>query len=200
MINLACKIPIDVALACSGGRDSMSALEFLIRGRRNVTVAYFNHDTEHGDEAESFLRGFCDKHSLVFKTARYEHDATYAKPTEATWRDARYAFLKTLGLPVVTAHHLRDAVEWWIFSSLRGNPSLIAPERSDIPAIRPFIIAHPDDLHDRFNAYPFVEDPSNKETDHTRNFIRHKMLGLAQRVNPGLYTTVKNMYKRQEDA
>ena len=39
-------------LACSGGRDSMSALEFLVRGRREVTVAYFNHSTPHGEDAE----------------------------------------------------------------------------------------------------------------------------------------------------
>ena len=41
MIRLACKIPIEVVLACSGGRDSMSALEFLVRGKRRITVAYF---------------------------------------------------------------------------------------------------------------------------------------------------------------
>ena len=58
MIKLACKIPKKVVLACSGGRDSMSALEFLIRGRREVTVAYFNHATSHGDAAETFLKTF----------------------------------------------------------------------------------------------------------------------------------------------
>ena len=197
MINLACKIPVDVALACSGGRDSMSALEFLIRGRRNVTVAYFNHDTDHADEAETFLRGFCAERGLSFKTARYVHDEAHAKPTEATWREARYGFLSKLGMPIVTGHHLKDAVEWWIFSSLRGNPSLIAPQRDDIPVLRPFITTHPDELHKHFCEYQFVEDPTNKEIEYTRNFIRHEMLGLAMRVNPGLYTTIRNMYKRQ---
>ena len=52
MIKLACKIPKKVVLACSGGRDSMSALEFLVKGRRDVTVAYFNHGTDHGDDAQ----------------------------------------------------------------------------------------------------------------------------------------------------
>jgi tRNA(Ile)-lysidine synthase len=200
MINLACKIPVDVALACSGGKDSMSALEFLIRGRRNVTVAYFNHDTEHGDEAEDFLKDFCQTHTLGFVTARYKHDPSHSKPTEATWRDARYDFFKTLGMPVITAHHLKDAVEWWMFSSLRGNPSLIAPKRDDIPVLRPFITTHPDELHKHFCEYSFVEDPTNKEIEYTRNFIRHEMLGPALRVNPGLYTTIRNMYKRQDDA
>ena len=177
----------------------MSALEFLVRGRRNITVAYFNHDTDHGDEAEAFLKDFCQRHSLCFETARYKHDPIHTKPTEATWRDARYAFFKTLGLPVITAHHLRDAVEWWIFSSLRGNPSLIAPYREDIPVLRPFITTHPNELHQRFCEYSLVEDPTNKEIEHTRNFIRHKMLDPALRVNPGLYTTIKNMYKRQDN-
>ena len=199
MINLACKIPVDVALACSGGKDSMSALEFLVRGRRNVTVAYFNHATEHGDEAEEFLKKFCADQNLVLKVARYKHTVPNTDPTEASWREARYEFFETLGLPVVTAHHLKDAVEWWIFSSLRGKPSLITPVREDIPVIRPFITTHPNDLHSHFNAYEYVEDPSNAELRHTRNFIRHEMLDDAVRVNPGLYTTIKNLYQVQDD-
>ena len=199
MIKLACKIPPKVVLACSGGRDSMSALEFLVRGRREVTVAYFNHGTEHGNEAELFLRGFCDDQNLSLVTDRYTHKDPRKDPTEASWRDARYEFLQSLGVPVITAHHLRDAVEWWIFSSLRGRPTLIAPVREDVPALRPFITSHPDELHRHFGKYPHIEDPSNQSLKFTRNFIRHEMLARAERVNPGIYTMVRNLYEKKND-
>lgn len=199
MIKLACKIPKKVVLACSGGRDSMSALEFLVRGRREVTVAYFNHSTPHGDEAEAFLRGFCDRQKIPLVVDRYQHKDARRKPTEASWRTQRYEFLRSQECPVVTAHHLRDAVEWWIFSSLRGRPSLISPVRGDIPALRPFITSHPDELHHHFREYPHIEDPTNRDTRFTRNFIRHEMVHRAERVNPGLYTTIRNMYERSPD-
>jgi len=197
MIKLSCKIPKKVVLACSGGRDSMSALEFLIRGRRDVTVAYFNHSTEHGEEAETFLQGFCEGQGVTFKTGRYNHNNEKTKPTEASWREQRYKFLADLNETVITAHHLKDVVEWWIFSSLRGNPSLISRTREDIPVLRPFLLSLPEELHKHFGSFPYIEDPTNAETNYTRNFIRHNMISSALRVNPGLFTTIKNLYKRE---
>ena len=55
MPKLACKIPVKVALACSGGRDSMSALDFLLRGKREVKLVHFNHGTPGSLEAEAFV-------------------------------------------------------------------------------------------------------------------------------------------------
>ena len=104
MIRLACKIPNKVVLACSAGRDSMSALEFLLRGRREVTVAYFNHSTPHGDDAERFLRSFCSQECLPLVVGQYHHKPSLSKPSEASWREARYEFLSSLNQPIVTAN------------------------------------------------------------------------------------------------
>ena len=199
MIRLACSIPKKVVLACSGGRDSMSALEFLVRGRRDVTVAYFNHDTPHGEAAETVLRGFCDRQKIPLVCDRYVARGEEEKPTESTWRDARYQFLSSFGMPVITAHHLDDVIEWWLFSSMRGNPKLIPIQRQDMDVLRPFLLARQSELHSKFSEYPHIEDPTNKETVHTRNFIRHEIVPKALRVNPGLHNTIKNLYKRQEN-
>ena len=193
MINLACKIPRQVALACSGGRDSMSVLEFLVRGRREVTVAHYNHGTDHGQEAEHFVRDFCADRGIPCVADTFSDGE---KPTELSWRHARYAFLSTLGMPVITAHHLGDAVEWWIFSSLRGNPNLTPIVRDDIPVLRPFLLTHPSDLHNHFGGYPHIEDPTNNTNDHARNIIRNEIVTSALKVNPGLFTTVKNLYEK----
>jgi len=196
MIKLACKIPRRVVLACSGGRDSMSALEFLVRGRREVTVAYFNHDTEHGQAAEEFLHAFCDRQKLTFVSGRYKHHSNISKPTEAVWREQRYEFLIGQNLPIVTAHHLDDAVEWWIFSSMRGNPRLMPVVREDLEVLHPFLWSRQKEIHEKFREYPHIEDPTNIQPIHVRNYIRHEIIPRALRVNPGLHSTVKNMYMR----
>ena len=43
----------DVLVPGSGGKDSMAALNFLLKGKRKVTLAYFNHETIHGHQAEA---------------------------------------------------------------------------------------------------------------------------------------------------
>ena len=198
MIRLACSVPRKVVLACSGGRDSMSALEFLVRGRREVTVAYFNHSTPHGEDAEAFLREFCDRQKLPLVCGRYINKSEIEKPTESTWRTERYLFLSEFDDPVITAHHLDDVVEWWIFSSMRGNPNLTPIHRADVKVIRPFLLSRQSELHDKFREYPCIEDPTNAETAHTRNFIRHEIVPRVLKINPGLHNTIKNLYNSSE--
>jgi len=177
----------------------MSALEFLVRGRRKVTLAYFNHDTEHGQVAEEFLGAFCDRQKLSLVCGRYKHHGENSKPTEASWREQRYQFLAKQNLPIVTAHHLDDVVEWWLFSSMRGNPNLMPIQRKDIPVIRPFLLTKQQILHKKFSEYDHIEDPTNSQAVHTRNYIRHEIVPRALLVNPGLHSTVRNMYKRLAD-
>lgn len=196
MIRLACKIPRKVTLACSGGLDSMSALEFLVRSKRDVTVAYYNHGTEHGEEAHDFLEKFCNLNSLNFVTDKCQSSIPAGESKEAFWREKRYDFFKKCAGPIVTAHHLDDAVEWWIFSSLTGNPRLMPTSRENPNVIRPFLLSRKEDLHRQNKSYPCVQDPSNLETKFTRNYIRHVLGPMCLQVNPGLHKTVKKMYSR----
>ena len=64
MPKLACKIPEKVALACSGGADSMSALSFLLKGKREVVLLHFNHGTKGSDIAEDFVLRIAEQSKL----------------------------------------------------------------------------------------------------------------------------------------
>ena len=178
MIRLACKIPNKVILACSGGRDSMSALEFLLKGKRDVELAYFNHKTQHSEEAEGFVSQIAEQLGLTYyigfpidKKAKKESD-------EAYWHRERHSFFKRFETPVVLAHHLSDAAEWWVFSSFRGNPSLMPIRKPKTKIIRPFLLSKQSDLH-RFDKYSHIEDPSNATTKYARNFIRKEIMPLS---------------------
>jgi tRNA(Ile)-lysidine synthase len=196
MIRLACKIPSKVVLACSGGRDSMSALEFLIRGRREVTVAHFNHGTTHGEKAHKFLKNFCLESGLDFIAEVNSEECPKGMSKELFWREKRYDFFQKFSLPIVMAHHLDDAVEWWIFSSLRGNPNLIPVTRADPGILRPFLFSTKSDIHRILKEYPHIEDPSNLDLSFARNFIRHELGPMCLNLNPGLKKTVRNLYEK----
>ena len=196
MIRLSCKIPKKVTLACSGGKDSMAALAFLLNGKREVTVAHYNHGTQHGQIAENFLRQVCTDSGIEFVSERCSSNPPGGESKEAFWREKRYEFFKKLPGPIITAHHLDDAVEWWIFSSLRGDPKLIPVKRNNPLVIRPFLTSSKDQLHRQLGDFLFVEDPTNKDTNFARNYIRHELGPMCLNVNPGLHKTVKKMYMR----
>lgn len=182
-------------VACSGGVDSMAVADFYKRGGKNFSVAYFNHNTPHADAMEE----------VVFKWASDNHIACLVgeirgtKPAnlspEEYWRNERYGWLHSHGLPVVTCHHLNDVAETWIFGALNGSPKLIAHsiEGGGKWLYRPFLTNTKQALIDWCTKHnvKWFEDTSNTDVRFPRNRIRHNILPEALQVNPGLLTVLK---------
>ena len=104
-MKLLGQIPKQCYVACSGGKDSMMMLNFLLAGRRDVIVLYFNHNTEHGKEAEHFLHEFCKERNLELHIGYY----LGKERTESAWRAARYKFFSCFkNRPILTAHKISD--------------------------------------------------------------------------------------------
>ena len=53
------KIPNKVAIALSGGIDSMVCLDFLLKGNKDILALHFNHGTESSNLYEEFVRLKC---------------------------------------------------------------------------------------------------------------------------------------------
>lgn len=194
MIKVLGKIPKgEFGLACSGGVDSMAILDFLINGRHNPHVLYFNHNTGHGLEAEKFITEYCKQHDLKLTIGRTDMKPTSNK--EKIWSDLRYQFFSEFDFPVITCHHLDDCVETYIFTCLRGFQSVIPYSKGNV--IRPFLMNEKSLFSDWCvdKGVPFVQDESNDCLDYSRNRIRHQIVPEALKVNPGLKTVVRKMIK-----
>lgn len=99
MIKVLGDIPKDkFGIACSGGVDSMAILDFLVKGRYNPHVIYFNHNTEYGHEAEVFITEYCKEKSLDLTIGRTELKPTSNK--EKIWSDLRYEFFSQFDFPI----------------------------------------------------------------------------------------------------
>ena len=71
MIKVIGNIPkTKFGVACSGGVDSMAVLDFLIQGNYNPEVIYFNHNTDHGRDAERFVTNYCNENNLTLHIGR----------------------------------------------------------------------------------------------------------------------------------
>jgi tRNA(Ile)-lysidine synthase len=171
----------------------MAILDFLINGRYNPHVLYFNHNTEHGHEAEKFITDYCKEKNLKLTIGRTELKPTSNK--EKIWSDLRYEFFSQFDFPIMTCHHLDDCVETYLFSCLRGFQSVIPYSRGNV--IRPFLLNEKSVFEKwcKQKVVPFIQDQSNDCLDYSRNRIRHNILPESLKVNPGLKTVVKKMIK-----
>lgn len=197
MIKLATNIPRKLFLACSGGVDSMVLLDFLLKKDRDITLLHVNHGTEHAKDAEEFVRVQASKFNLKLSVKRIVDRKTKNSSQEEFWRAQRLEFFFSQSFPVLTAHHLDDAVEWWLFSALRGCPRLIPVVTFNIQ--KPFLLASKEDIQSwaKRKNVEYIEDPTNKENKYARNLIRNNLVPEALKVNPGLRTTIRNMYLKE---
>ena len=190
MIHITGKIPKQVAIAVSGGIDSMAVLDFLRRSR-DVVVLHYNHGTPYAPKAEAIVRAYCMQHKLTMVIGRCNEEMPAGVSKEAWWRDQRYKFFtEATSLPIVTAHHIDDQVENWIFTSMNGNPFLIPHSRDQF--IRPFVTTEKNDftLWCVRKGVPTIDDPTNDDTKYRRNYIRHTMMPHVFAINPGIKKTI----------
>lgn len=192
MFELCVKIPRKVAIAVSGGCDSMAALDFLKRSHE-LTVLHFNHGTKQAKDYENLVSEYCQKHDIEFIVGYLGDKDPSGRSLEDFWREHRYKFFEMHcgGNKVITCHHLDDVVETWLFGSLHGTPKIIPKER-DI-YIRPFLATKKEVFRDwsERKRVPYIEDESNRDICFMRNYIRHEIVPKALHVNPGLHKVMK---------
>lgn len=190
-------LPRQVVIAFSGGVDSVAAADFLSRNH-TVCLAYMHHGTEHSEQALGWVSEYARSRQLALEVGHIIEDRPSDQSWEEHWREHRYQFLQQFApQTVITAHHLNDAVETYVWSALHGNPRTIPVQRDNI--VRPFLTTPKSTFVDwcRRRELTWCEDHSNTDTRYTRNYIRHQLMPHALRVNPGLETTVRKMVMRQ---
>lgn len=199
MIRITGDIPIDCTVACSGGPDSMAILHFLNSGRKNVRIAHFNHGTDHGEEATEFIQDYANENSYELIMGNISETKPTSKSWEEWWRDCRYNFFKTIPGKVITAHHLDDVAEWWLFSSLHGLSRLIPSRRENV--LRPFLCTPKSSLMRwcKKHNVPYVVDPTNEQGPHARATLRKSVMPGAYMINPGLRTVLKKKLLAREE-
>ena len=192
MIRIIGKIPKTVTVACSGGIDSMVFTDFLIKGRRGVELAYFDHDTFHSKKAQLFVEEYAEKNKLNLTIGKVK-GTKGKKSLEEFWRDERYSFFGRIKSNyIITCHHLDDCVETWLMSSFHGLGKLIPFQRGQ-NIFRPFLMTEKSTIkrYAENKEVEWIEDPSNQHTNFMRNHVRKNIIPQVLKVNPGIRTTIR---------
>lgn len=192
-----------ILAAVSGGADSVALLRSLaaLASQHEITIAaiHVNHGLRPEATAEmQFVKNLCAELDIPCHLRHLSPDAN--TPTggsaEAHWRALRYEIFAqvmqdrkydTLAL----GHTADDLAETFLFHLARGTgveglTFHFESNQHGMRIIRPLWKTYRADIESALRAIgqSWVEDPSNQNTQHRRNLIRHKILPLFREINP----------------
>lgn len=166
----------------SGGVDSMVLLDSVKR-RKDIEVVHFHHgdnsNKEFRDSAQGLVEKFCSDFNIVCQVVKNTSD----KISETDMRNFRNSHIEE-GKTVVSAHHADDLLETRLISLIKGK-NLESLEVNSMK-LKPLEAFTKKEIYEyaQKNDVPFVEDPTNKESDNLRNYIRNEMIPNLEKFHP----------------
>lgn len=189
--------PLRLAVAVSGGSDSMALLHFVLHCGlfvpEQILCVHINHHIRPTAEHDTaFVSDWCKRERIAFLRRDYDVPALCRQTGQGTEAQARlcrreaFAELVQSGACdyVLTAHHASDNAESILMHILRGCgvDGLAGMAFLQDRLVRPFITTDKAEI-DRYIAHhkiTFVTDETNADITYNRNFLRHKVLPLLR--------------------
>jgi len=213
-------MPLRVAVAASGGRDSTALLHATVRAAREGGVEVWALHVHHGlspnaDAWRDHLQSQCRRWARSGWPVHFDHTRLPGIPStgesvEAWARRGRYAALAAMAREhgidtVLLAHHRRDQAETVLLQALRGGGPAgaaampTAATRAGIHWLRPWLDhdAQAIEAYVRRHRLRHVEDESNADGRFARNRLRRTvwpaLLGAFPEAEPALASSARRM-------
>lgn len=200
---------VKVIVAVSGGVDSMTLLDLILRNatrwRIKVGVAHLHHRLRGilADEDAEFVREYCARLGVEYfyrevDVRQYAQERRLS--IELAGRELRYAFFMELveqhkPALIATGHTADDVAETVLLNLVKGKGLAglggIPVKRRNI--VRPILFALKEEVYAyaRWRNLPFREDHTNRLPTAQRNVIRNQLLPLIeQQINPRVKITL----------
>jgi tRNA(Ile)-lysidine synthase len=193
-----------LVVGLSGGKDSVALVDAVasLRRRRGfrVVAAHLDHGLRPGSADDAaFCAALCERLEVPFRAGTADVRARAARERgglEQAARRERYAYLRRVrdeekAVAIAVAHTRDDQAETLLLRLLRGAGATglggMRPRAGDV--VRPLLAVSREEIlaHLRERGLDWREDPSNADTAHRRNRVRHELIPyLEERFNPGI--------------
>ena len=205
-----------VAVAVSGGADSMALLHLCAAEGLDPVAVHVNHSIRikdgEADRDAQLVEDFCQKLGVscrIFKADVPAMAKGEGTSLEVAGRTARYQIFEQFakeGYTVLTAHNANDNLETVLFHLSRqtGLAGMCGIPQKNGYLLRPLL----DTTREEIEAYcdhhgiEYATDSTNLSDDYTRNFLRHHIVPKLMQVNAAAVenaaATAKNL-REDED-
>ena len=184
-------------IACSGGPDSMAAVEILTNLGYPLGIAHCNFKLrgENANGDQDFVEAYAKERKIPFFTISFNTEIFAFKnrlSIQAAARELRYTWLEEVRKAngfhfIVTAHHKEDVVETLLLNAANktGIKGLKGIPVKNEKIVRPLFPLSKTDILEYLsvNEINYREDESNASTKYTRNFIRQEVIPVLEKVN-----------------
>lgn len=197
---LSSNIPQKIAIAVSGGVDSMALLHLAAnwldvtnkRGLIELHILHVNHNIRpESQEEEIFVKSISLAKNYKYHCI-YWNGGEIKSAMQEKARQMRYEQMSKYclehGIPVLfTAHHKNDTIENYVFRKKRGAGKLGLSSsyqmyHNDIRVVKPLCRFYKAKLiaYMKRKNYKWYEDPSNNDSKYSRNAIRLELAEFSR--------------------
>ncbi len=199
----------------SGGYDSCTLLDVLNqlkeKYRFKLCAAHLNHGWREAesDKEEENCRNFCLQNNVEFYSEKLDKSVP---KTETDARDARYLFYKKVSeylktQNIFTAHNQNDVVETLIYRLAKGTgvKGLCCIEEkkylNGLNVFRPLLNISRDkiEVYCKENNLSPNNDSSNFDTKYKRNFVRHEVIPMLEKINPNAKCAINSLHENAKE-
>ncbi|MBR2385729.1 tRNA lysidine(34) synthetase TilS [bacterium] len=194
-----------ILVGFSGGADSCALLNCLnsLKTELNIELIalHLNHNWrgESAKSDENFAKEFSKKLGIKFYTETLSNETP---KTETIAREKRYEFFVSCAKKfnsncVMLAHNKNDNLETLVYRIIKGTG---IEGLKAIPAIReifyrPLLTVSREEIIEylKENNLNWIEDNSNEDTNYNRNYIRHTLMPMFEKINPTYKNSLENL-------
>ena len=205
-----------VAVALSGGKDSVCLLDLLIENAAALFITVKAVNVEHGIRGENsvrdteFVKNLCAKKGvplLCYAVNAPKRSEKFGESLEQAARALRYeCFLKAISGGfcdfIATAHHQSDNAETVLLNLIRGTSLKglcgISETASGGKIIRPILSLSRNDIDEYAcdKRLEYVTDETNFSTDYSRNYLRNEIIPRIKERFPHFERNLSRMCER----
>ena len=207
-----------VAVACSGGRDSVALLHATLAAAHGLGMSVVALHVHHGLMADADrwaceVEALCERWNAGFACERLQGSPQSGESVEAWARRERYRALARMARDagaaiVLLGHHLNDQAETVLLQALRGaGPAGLAAmprvaERDGLAWARPWLARTGAEI-DHYVAtldVPLALDPSNADPRFARSRLRAQVMPALRSAFPEADAALAAVARRAGEA
>ncbi len=191
----------NLVIALSGGVDSSVLAHILFKITKNIRLVFVQHNQVHSKDLETSAKQVAKSLNLDLEIIQ---TSLKSNSSETEMRDERYKHLLSnlkKDEVLLTGHNLSDKAETLLINLFRGTrlEGLKSINSDNSLSSKPMINISKKEIYEYANQnnVPYLDDPTNRDNNIVRNWIRNFLIPEIDNKFPGSFETKANQLSNE---